>query len=474
MWWHDAVIYQIYIRSFQDSDGDGVGDLAGIISRLDHIESLGAAAIWISPPYPSPNADFGYDVTDYTAVDPAYGTLQDFDRLLKAAHERDLRVLLDFVPAHTSIEHPWFRARPSFYFWADTAPNNWRDASGGPAWQRDPETGRYYLHTFSVQQPDLNWRNPEVRAEIGKALRFWLDRGVDGFRLDAVQALMKDRRLRDDPPATDPSVLPLQDEYGRLSHVNSANAPDIGVALRAIRQAAGDSFLVGEAYVPTDQLQPYTQTLDLVFAFEPMNVGPDAKLLETTIAAAHATGKVAWVLSNHDFTRFATRFGASFRAAALLFLSLPGPAFVYQGDELGMIDGPGVDPPQDQVGRDRYRHPMQWDPSPGGGFTTGAPWLPPIDPQRRNVAEQGQDPESALALFRRVIRLRGGLGPGLRFLASPGQTVMFQRGNHLIAANFGRDPAPVIRTGELVLEARRGDGQDPGFLPAGGGWIARV
>jgi alpha-glucosidase len=473
MWWQNAVIYQIYPRSFQDSDGDGAGDLPGIVSRLDHVKRLGANAIWMSPFYRSPNADFGYDVSDHKAVDPLYGTLEDFDRVVAAAHERDLKVIVDFVPCHTSTEHPWFRERPDFYFWADSPPNNWQATFGGSAWERDEATGRYYLHSFFPEQADLNWRNAEVRAEMADALRFWLSRGVDGFRLDAIDRLFKDPDLRDDPLATEPFALPLLEEYAALSHVHSANAPDIGTALQTIRTAVGDALLVGEAYLPTAELSPYLETLDVVFAFEAMNAGPDAEALKRTIAGAIESGKLGWVLSNHDFTRFATRFGENFRAACVLFLSLPGPVFIFQGDELGTPDGPGVDPPLDRSDRDRFRHPMQWDASPSGGFSTGTPWLPPTDPQARNVAAQERDPHSVLALFWRLLRLRPDLGPEFRFLGSSPQTVVLARGSHVIAVNLGDQAAPIYRLGELVLEARPGDGSDRAVIPAHGAWIAR-
>src|SRR5947209_1521947 len=212
MWWQHAVIYQIYPRSFQDSNGDGVGDLPGICSRLDHVQNLGSTAIWLSPIYRSPGADFGYDVSDYTAVDPLFGTLAEFDELVRAAHARDLRVLVDLIPCHTSTQHRWFRERPDFYFWADAPPNNWLATFGGSAWERDPVTGRYYLHSFFPEQADLNWRNRHVPEEMGKVIRFWLQRGVDGFRVDAVDHLLKDSELRDDPPATEPFPLPLGEE----------------------------------------------------------------------------------------------------------------------------------------------------------------------------------------------------------------------------------------------------------------------
>jgi alpha-glucosidase len=472
MWWQDAVIYQIYPRSFQDSGGDGVGDLEGIVSRLDHVAGLGAAAVWISPVYVSPNADFGYDVADYTAVDPAYGTLEDLDRLIEAAHARGLKLLLDFVPCHTSIEHPWFRQRPEFYVRADEPPNNWLASFGGTAWQLDPSTGRYYLHSFFPEQADLDWRNPDVQAAMTDAMRFWTRRGVDGFRLDALDRLLKDPELRDDPAETDAPVLPLQPEYGRLRHVHSRNAPDIGTALRAIREAVGDALLVGEVFVATADLAPYLEALDVAFAFEPMLANTDVARLRSAIAAAIDTEKLGWVLSNHDFSRFATRFGENARAAALLFMSLPGPLFMLQGDEIGMVDGPGAHPPLDRTGRDPFRHPMQWDSTPLGGFTTGPPWLPLVDPQDRNVADQEQDPDSELSLYKRLIGLRRQLAGIPRFLDSPDNTLVLERGDHLVAVNFGSQPLTLERPGGLLAEARPGDGADTLELPAHGGWIA--
>src|SRR3954452_1706050 len=256
MWWQEAVVYQVYPRSFQDSDGDGVGDLRGIENRLEHLSWLGADAVWLSPIYPSPLADFGYDIADYTGVDPVFGTLGDFDALVAAAHARGLRVLMDLVPSHTSIEHPWFREHPEWYFWSpvDGPPNNWIATFGGPAWSRDPYGRGWYLHSFYPEQPDLNWRVPEVRAAIADVLRFWLDRGVDGFRVDAIDRLLKDAELRDDPPAAGPPPLPLHADHDAFEHARSRNAPDIGTALAQRRAAVGHAFLVGEAYVPTADL----------------------------------------------------------------------------------------------------------------------------------------------------------------------------------------------------------------------------
>ena len=300
------VVYQVYPRSFQDSDGDGVGDLAGIRSRLDHIAWLGADALWMSPIYPSPMADFGYDVADYADVDPVFGDLAEFDRLAEAAHERGLKLLMDVVPCHTSIEHPWFREHPDWYIWADR-PNNWVAAFGGSAWEQ--YGGRYYLHSFYPEQPDLNWRNPEVVAAMQEVLRFWLERGADGYRIDAIDRLMKDPELRDDPPASEPYGLPVPDEEAKLALSNSRNAGGTGEALAKMREAVGDAFLVGEVYLPSVRWQPYSDQFDAVFAFELLLASWDARVLNAAIEACARTGKAAWAMSNHDFGRLATRFG---------------------------------------------------------------------------------------------------------------------------------------------------------------------
>jgi alpha-glucosidase len=472
MWWKDELVYQVYVRSFQDSDGDGVGDLRGVTSRLEHIAGLGAAAVWLSPIYRSPNADFGYDVSDFVAVDPSLGKLEDFDELISAAHGLGLRVLLDFVPCHSSIEHPWFRERPDFYVWSDAPANNWRASFGGSAWERDSVTERYYLHSFYPEQADLNWRNPDVRAAMSEALRFWLARGVDGFRLDALDRLLKDPELRDDPPATAPPPLPIDADDARLLHIHSRNAPDIGTALQTIRDAAGDAFLTGEVYLPVLDLAPYLDSLDMVFAFEVMHSNADVQRLRMSIAASLGTGKQGWVLSNHDFRRFASRIGEQdLRAATVLTLSLPGTAFLFQGDELGLPDGPAPDPPLDRNGRDAFRSPMPWDRSTHGGFTTGTPWLPTFDPPTCNVADQEQDPGSELALVRRLISLRRGLGDQAQLLPSEPDTIVLARGSHVVAVNLGDAPrsAPVVE--QIVLEARPGDGEERGVVPAHGAWI---
>jgi len=407
------VIYQVYPRSFQDSDGDGIGDLYGIETRLNHLVELGVDGLWLSPIQPSPLADFGYDISDYMAVDPVYGTLEDFDRLIAAADERGLRVLMDLVPCHTSIEHPWFREHPDWYLWAEGRdggpPNNWRSTFGGPAWTRDPGGGsRWYMHSFYPEQPDLDWRNPEVVAAFGEIVRFWLDRGVAGFRVDAIDRLIKDDQLRDDPPASAPLALPLPEEYARLEHLYSRNRPEIRAALASLREAAGDALLVGEVYLPAGQVTPYLESLDATFAFELFHAPWDAGALEAAIEAQIALpGAAAWALSNHDFPRLPDRYGdEAVRDAAQLVCSLPGIVFIYQGDEIGMRDGPGHQPPYDRAGRDTHRHPMQWDASPDGGFTTGEPWLPLVDPVERNVADQREYPDSLLSLYRQLLAWR--------------------------------------------------------------------
>jgi alpha-glucosidase len=475
MWWKDAVVYEVYVRSFQDSDGDGIGDLRGVTSRLEHIAGLGAAAVWLSPIFPSPNADFGYDVSDYTAVEPTLGTLGDLAELIRRAHQLGLRVLLDFVPCHTSVEHRWFREHPDYYVWADAAANNWRASFGGSSWELDPVSGRYYLHSFFPEQADLNWRNPHVRAAMSEALRFWLELGVDGFRLDALDRLLKDEQLRDDPPASGPPALPAQADDAALQHTHSRNAPDIGSALRTIRDAVGDALLVGEVYLPESELAPYLQVLDVVFAFEALHATGDPQKLRAAIAAALDAGKHGWVLSNHDFSRLVTRAGRdNARAVGMLTLSLPGPSFLFQGDEIGVADGRLSDPPLDRYGRDAFRLPMAWDTSANGGFSSGTPWLRSADPIDRTVAAQELDPSSELTFYRRLIALRAELGPRTELLASARDTIVVERGEYIIAVNLGCEDRPAPAAGQVVLEALPGDSARPAVLPAHGGWTARI
>ncbi len=434
-WWEDAVVYQIYPRSFADHDGDGVGDLAGIRDRLDHLAWLGVDTIWLSPIYPSPMADFGYDVADYCDVDPLFGTLAEFDALLDDVHGRGMRLLLDWVPNHTSDAHPWFQdalggpdaAHRDFYIWRDPAPdggppNNWTDAFlGAPAWTLDEASGQYYLHLFLPGQPDLNWANPEVEAAMGDTLRFWLDRGVDGFRADVVFAIGKDPALPDDP-----------DEYVGLPHCVLHDDPATHPLLRRIRTLL-DSYpqqpmMVGEVVLmDIDLMIPYLgddDELHLSFNFVPTHLPWDAGLWQDAIRSAEtAHGRVGawptWVLSNHDLPRHRTRYarwpsaevdaaGAEerARAAAVLLLTLRGTPFLYQGEELGLEDA--VVPAErvlDPGGRDGCRAPIPWDASPGHGWRD--PWLPlPPDAAIKNATTERDDPGSMLHLYRALLEVR--------------------------------------------------------------------
>ena len=438
-WWEGAVIYQVYPRSFADANGDGIGDLPGLIERLDHLAgtdaSLGVDAIWLSPIYPSPLHDFGYDISDYTNVAAEYGTLADLDALIAACHARGLRLLLDLVPCHTSIEHPWFvesrssRGSPKrdWYTWADPAapggpPSNWEAAFGGSSWEWDAQTGQYYLHSFYPEQPDLNWRNPAVAEAIAEAMRFWFERGVDGFRVDAIFAAIKDELLRDNPPDRRPHVIPGLGRDAGQDPLWSMNRPEVHDVIRHLRRVAAEfpgRVLVGEAYLPVEELAGYLgngadDEFHLVFNFEMLLTPWEHRHLTLGIErseALHPPGAIpTYAFSNHDQSRHASRWGPErTRAAAFLLLALRGVAVLYAGEEIGMVDAdPSMlpEPPFDRAGRDGCRTPMQWDASPLGGFTDGTPWLPLVDPQSRNVADQAADPASLLSLYRRLIGAR--------------------------------------------------------------------
>jgi alpha-glucosidase len=438
-WWQGAVLYQIYPRSFADANGDGIGDIAGIIGRLDHLagvdSSLGVDAIWLSPIYPSPLADFGYDVSDFTGVAPEFGTLEDVDALIRACHDRGLRLLMDLVPCHTSVEHPWFAesrssrtsAKRDWYLWADPGlsggpPSNWTSIFGGSMWEWDPATRQFYLHSFYPEQPDLNWRNPEVADAIAGVMRFWLARGVDGFRVDAIPVAIKDALFRDNPPDRRPAAIPGLRVGGDQDPLWSMNRPEVHDVIRHLRRVAAEfpgRVLVGEAYLPVEELAGYLgrdadDEFDLAFDFE-LLLSPWNHLdLELAIERAEALHPPdtwpTFAISNHDQPRAATRWGVErVRAAAFLLLTLRGVAVLYAGEEIGMVDADASvlpDPPFDRAGRDGARTPMQWDGSPLGGFTTGTPWLPAVDPTTRNVADQSADPASLLNLYRRLIAAR--------------------------------------------------------------------
>ena len=434
------MIYQIYPRSFQDSNGDGVGDLPGITQRLPYIKGLGIDAIWISPFYPSPMADFGYDVSNYRNVDPLFGTLDDFDALLARAHELRLKVILDFVPCHTSDQHPWFiesrqsRDNPKrdWYIWADAAPdggppNNWDSNFGGSAWEWDDHTGQYYLHSFLVQQPDLNWRSPEVKAEMLDVMRWWLEKGIDGYRVDVMAGMVKDDQLRDNPPNPDwtEGMNPTQKFY----FVYNYDRPEVHEIIREMRtlmDSYGDRVLIGETYFPLDQLMKfYGEHLDesqLPFNFELINIHWHRTMIQEFVeqyeAALPRGAWPNWVLGNHDRHRVASRTGVQqARVAQMLLLTLRGTPTCYYGDELGMTDVPippnKVQDPWEKnvpglgLGRDPERTPMQWDSTPYAGFSTAEPWLPLApDSKEMNVDVETGDPASMLSFFRDMLALR--------------------------------------------------------------------
>ncbi|HYC96284.1 MAG TPA: alpha-amylase family glycosyl hydrolase [Sphingomicrobium sp.] len=439
-WWERGVIYQIYPRSFQDSDGDAVGDLGGIEQRLDYLAELGIDAIWLSPIFPSPMADFGYDVADYIGIDPLFGTIEDFDKLLAAAHERGLKLILDFVPNHSSDQHPWFlesrssRDNPKrdWYIWRDAGPdggppNNWISDFGGSAWEWDEATGQYYLHAFLKEQPDLNWRNPEVRAAMLDVLRFWFDRGVDGFRIDVLWHCIKAEGLPDNP--VNPDYRPEMGEKLKVLQTHSTHQPeihDLAADFRALADRYGERLLVGEIVLPLHELMAYygrdRPGVHLPFNFQLVEAPWNAAYLRAMIADYEAAlppgGWPNWVMASHDYPRIAAKLGeAQARVAAMLLLTLRGTPTLYQGDELGIgkveiPPGRVRDPkelrePGIGLGRDPSRTPMAWDSAPNGGFSTGQPWLPLHDDwPTRNVSTQEDDPGSMLSLYRRLLRLR--------------------------------------------------------------------
>ena len=506
-WWASAVLYQIYPRSFADSNGDGVGDIRGIIEHLDHLEWLGIDGVWLSPVTRSPNADWGYDVSDFTAVAPEFGTLEDVDRLIAEAGRRGIRVLMDLVPNHTSDQHPWFvdsrssrtAARRDWYVWADpkpdgSPPNNWVSSFGGPAWTADTATGQSYLHNHLPEQPDLNWWNEEVRAAFDGIMRFWCDRGVAGFRIDVCNVIIKDALLRDNPAATEEDDFEAQ-MFGQRSVYNT-NRPEVHEVIRRWRtlvDAYGEPrVLVGETPVAVDELAAYygnsIDELHLAFNFPfisaPFESGALRSVVEQTEATLPPGAWPAWTGSNHDMFRFATRWAdddlRKVRTALLMLLSLRGTPVLYQGDEIGlpntsvahedMRDPLGVRYFPYYEGRDAARTPMQWSDSPGGGFTDPGvrPWLPFGDVRACNVEAQRADPDSVLTLARALIALRrqeADLRTGsYRARLAPEGVWAWDRGDrHFVALNMTDEPVVMTgvegtvrvgsgcsRTGELV------------------------
>ena len=439
VWWQYGILYEVYPRSFQDANGDGIGDLQGILARLDYLAGLGIKAVWIAPFYPSPMADFGYDISDYCNVDSIFGTLTDFDQLLGAIHERGLKLILDFVPNHTSDQHPWFlesrsslaNAKREWYLWRDPAPNggppnNWLSNFGGSAWTKDGS--QYYYHSFLRQQPDVNWRNPQLREAMFNVLRFWLDRGVDGFRVDVMWMLIKDDRFRDNP--VNPASAPDAPASQRLLPLYNTDRPEVNAVvadMRAVLDSYGGRLLIGEIYLPFKQLAVYygrdLKGAQLPFNFHliqcPWNAEAIAKVITEYEASLPAGAWPNWVIGNHDQPRIATRVGiAQARIAAMLLLTLRGTPTMYYGDEIGMTDvsippAEVQDPaeknePGKGQGRDPERTPMQWDNSKFAGFTTATPWLRLGDYAAVNVAASSNQRDSMMSLYRALIQLRNG------------------------------------------------------------------
>ncbi len=483
-WWQTGVIYQIYPRSFQDTNGDGIGDLKGIERRLDDLVRLGVDAIWISPIYPSPMVDFGYDVADYCDIDPSFGTLSDFDDLIVQAHARGLKVLLDFVPNHTSDRHPWFTESRSsrdspkrdWYIWRDAAldggpPNNWISDFGGSAWEWDEATGQYYYHAFLKEQADLNWRNAAVQVAMYDVMRFWFDRGVDGFRIDVLWHMVKAADFPDNPLNAD--YQPAMGEMHRVLQLKSTDQPEVhGIAadMRAIADSysargLGERVLIGEIYLPVDRLMHYYGRervgVHLPFNFQLIDAPWKARSLDKLIAdyeAALPPGSWPnWVLGNHDRSRIAAKRGqAQARVAAMLLLTLRGTPTLYYGDELGLSDVPipaaQIQDPRElrepglALGRDHVRTPMPWDGSESAGFTTAKPWLPiNTDWPTRNVARMAEEPGSILTFYRRLLAIRrthSALSIGdFALLDAEGDVLAYERrhgaGRLIVALNLG-------------------------------------
>jgi alpha-glucosidase len=501
IWWQYGILYEVYPRSFQDANGDGIGDLQGILQRLDYLAGLGINGVWIAPFYPSPMADFGYDIADYCNVDPIFGTLADFDQLLQAIHERGLKLILDFVPNHTSDQHPWFlesrssltNPKRDWYLWRDPAPdggppNNWLSNFGGPAWTKDGS--QYYCHSFLKQQPDVNWRNPELREAMFNVLRFWLDRGVDGFRVDVMWMLVKDDQFRDNP--VNPASAPDAPASLRLLPVYNTNRPEVHAIvaeMRAILDSYGDRLLIGEIYLPFDQLAAYygqdLKGAQLPFNFHLILCRWNAEAIAQVITEYEAALPVGawpnWVMGNHDQSRIATRIGsAQARIAAVLLLTLRGTPTMYYGDEIGMTDtlipAAEVQDPAEKnepgkgMGRDPERTPMQWDSSRFAGFTRGTPWLRlGADYATVNVATLSGQSDSVLSLYRTLIRMRNGtaaLNSGrVEGVASNAHILRYERVDEgqrfTILLNFNQsDGEAPIAAGHIVVSThmdRSGD-----------------
>jgi alpha-glucosidase len=485
VWWRHGIFYQIYPRSFQDSNADGVGDISGVIDRLPYLRALGIDAIWLSPIFPSPMADFGYDIADYIGIDPLFGTMADFDALIEAAHGAGLKIILDLVPNHTSDQHPWFiesrRSRDSakrdWYIWREPRadggpPNNWLSEFGGSAWEYDAATRQYYYHAFLAQQPDLNWRNPEVRQAIYDVMRFWLRKGVDGFRVDVIWHLIKDAGFRDNPP--NPDFREGQPPHQKVLPLYTADQPDVHDVIEEMRRVV-DEFngrvLIGEIYLPLERLVAYygkdLKGAHLPFNFALLSAPWNARAIERIIhdyeGALPRGAWPNWVLGNHDRPRVASRVGREqARVAVMLLLTLRGTPTLYYGDEIGMrqvaIAPEQVRDPLERnvpgigVGRDGCRTPMQWDATIYAGFSTTPPWLPLSDDfLHENVVNLEADERSILCLYSALIALRKQL-PQLASgdyvpIAAEGNLLVYRRQSErksvVIALNLGAEPVSI-------------------------------
>jgi alpha-glucosidase len=450
-WWESGAIYQIYPRSFQDSDGDGVGDLRGIAQRLPYVKSLGVDAIWMSPIYPSPQRDFGYDITDHTGIDPQYGTLDDFHALVARAHGLGLNVIMDFVPNHTSDLHPWFSdpAKRDWYLWHDgPPPNNWISVFGGSAWEQVGD--RCYYHAYLKEQPDLNWRNPAVREAMLDVIRVWVERGVDGFRVDAMRQVLKDPELRDNPP--NPAYRPGMPEYDSLIPLHTTDRDEVQEIVALIRGAIGDRLMIAEVYASIERLMRYygggaqlPSNMHLISTA--WDADAIADLIERYEAALPDGAWPNWVLGNHDRPRVAGRVGAAqARVAAMLLLTLRGTPIIYYGDELGMTDV-RIDRMADPgMARDPARTPMQW--TRDGGFTTGTPWLPYGD-----LTVNATDEPEMLGLHRTLLALRREFATADYRTVHAGDGVLaYTRGDrHAVVLNLSGEPRPLPVSGEVAL-----------------------
>jgi len=440
LWWQDGIIYQVYPRSFQDSNQDGIGDLKGILKRLDYLKWLGVKAVWLSPIYPSPMADFGYDISDYTGIWPSFGTMEDFDELLEQVHAAGMKLILDLVPNHSSDEHPWFlesrksrnSSKRDWYIWKNarpdgSPPNNWLSVFGGSAWEWDPATKQFYYHAFLKKQPDLNWRNPRVQEAMFNILRFWLNKGVDGFRIDAMWHLIKDSQLRDNP--RNPDYEEHMATYNQLLPLYSTDQPEmheIVAKMRKVLDEYKERMMIAEIYLPVNRLVTYyginNTEAHLPFNFMlitlPWESRPIALSIDEYEAALPKDAWPNWVIGNHDQPRITSRIGQQqAKVAAVLQLTLRGAPTMYYGEEIGMRDVPiplqevqdpqGLNMPGKNLSRDPERTPMQWDNNANAGFTDGSPWLR-LDRAfpRENVQMQKQDIYSSLTLYKRRIELR--------------------------------------------------------------------